>query len=226
MNTFDLIDDLLRDRDQFFDEIRQGIAIPEKLRGMLASSFVFMALYGAILGSTHSVEQSLSAAIKLPLLFLVTLLICAPVLYLLNMLVGANQRLSQSVALVLSAISLTATLLLSFAPMTLFFILTAPDSYQFFKLLNVLFFIIAGGAGAVCLKQGLKVVLTRTAAHRLMFGLWLGIYSFVGSQMAWTLRPFVGYPAAPFELFRQFGGNFYSDIFRSLGEVLGVLIIR
>lgn len=221
MNPFDLIDDLLRDRDQFFDEIRQGIAIPEKLRGMLASSFVFMALYGAILGATHSVEQSFSAAIKLPLLFLVTLLICAPVLYLLNILCGANQRLSQSVALVLSAISLTATLLLSFAPMTLFFILTAPDSYQFFKLLNVLFFIIAGGAGAACLKQGLKVVLTRTATQRLMFGLWLGIYSFVGSQMAWTLRPFVGYPAAPFELFRQFGGNFYSDIFRSLGEVLG-----
>jgi len=34
-----------------------------------------------------------------------------------------------------------------------------------------------------------------------------GFYGLVGSQMAWTLRPYVGYPGAPFELIRQFGGK-------------------
>jgi hypothetical protein len=44
--------------------------------------------------------------------------------------------------------------------------------------------------------------------------------------MAWTLRPFVGYPSAPFELFRQIGGNVYTDILASAGEILGFIIVR
>lgn len=228
MNIFALMDDLLHDQAQFFEEIRQSIGLAEKMRAMLVSSSVSLGLYGVLLGSTHSAGQSLSAAIKLPILFLFTLLVCAPVLYLINILFGVNQRLSHSMALVLAAISMTGVILLSFAPITLFFILTVPDSYQFFKLLNVLFFTISGGVGVVCLGRGLKIVSTGPTAqnHWLIFCLWLGIYTFVGSQMAWTLRPFVGYPAAPFELFRQVGGNFYTDIFRSMGEILGYLIVR
>ena len=43
------------------------------MRAMLISSIVFLALYGAVLGSTHSLWQALSSAVKLPLLFLATL---------------------------------------------------------------------------------------------------------------------------------------------------------
>lgn len=228
-----LIDTLLRDRSQFFDEVQQSRGLPEKMRAMLISSFVALALYGTLLGSTHSLWQSASSALKLPLLFLATLLICAPVLYILNILFGANQRLSQSIVLVLSSISVTAILLLSFAPVTLFFILTVPNSYQFFKLINVLFFTISGVIGVSCLHQGLKIVWAgknesdgSPKANGLMFWLWMMIYSFVGSQVAWTIRPFVGYPGVPFELFRQFGGNFYTNILSSLGEILGFIIVK
>ncbi len=228
-----LIDTLLRDRSRFFDEVQQSEGLPQKIRAMLIASLGSLALYGALLGSTHSLWQSASAAVKLPLLFLATLLICTPVLYILNILFGANQRLSQSIVLVLSSISLTAILLLSFAPVTLFFILTVPDSYQFFKLINVFFFTISGAIGASCLYQGLKIVWIgraesngSTGASGLMFWLWMMIYGFVGSQVAWTLRPFVGYPGAPFELFRQVGGNFYTDILASLGEILGFIIVK
>ena len=228
-----LIDTLLRDRSQFFDEVRRSRGLSEKMRAMLMSSVVALALYGTLLGSTHSLWQSASSAVKLPLLFLATLLICAPVLYILNILLGANQRLSQSIVLVLSSISITAILLLSFAPVTLFFVLTVPNSYQFFKLINVLFFTISGVIGASCLHQGLKIVWIgkaeskeSTKAHGLMFWLWMIIYSFVGSPVAWTIRPFVGYPGVPFELFRQFGGNFYTNILTSLGEILGFIIVK
>ena len=154
-------------------------------------------------------------------------------LYILNILFGANQRIGQSIVLVLASITVTAILLLSFAPITLFFNLTTPHSYQFFKLLNVFFFTISGTIGASCLSQGLKIVWagqdepngsSRTSG--LMFWLWLMIYGFVGSQVAWTLRPFVGYPGAPFELLRQVGGNFYTDILASLGEILGFIIVK
>jgi hypothetical protein len=48
----------------------------------------------------------------------------------------------------------------------------------------------------------------------------------VGSQAAWTLRPFIGAPTISFELFRQLGGNFYTNIFATLGEILGFLTVR
>jgi hypothetical protein len=56
--------------------------------------------------------------------------------------------------------------------------------------------------------------------------LWIALYAFVGSQMAWTLRPFVGAPGLPFELFRQLGGNFYANILASIGEILGFVTVR
>jgi len=52
------------------------------------------------------------------------------------------------------------------------------------------------------------------------------VYAFVGSQMAWTIRPFIGAPGTKFELFRQLGGNFYSNILYSIGEILGFITVR
>jgi len=49
-----MIDHLLRDREQFFVEIKRGSDLPVKMRAMLGSSGAALALYGALLGSTHS----------------------------------------------------------------------------------------------------------------------------------------------------------------------------
>jgi hypothetical protein len=56
----------------------------------------------------------------------------------------------------------------------------------------------------------------------MIFLLWVLLYGFVGSQMAWTLRPFMGHPTNPFILFDQLGGNFYTDIIQTLGTLLGL----
>ncbi len=226
---FTVVETILRNRQQFFDQIREGIGLPEKTRAMLVSSIAFLAVYGAVLGSTHSLWQALSSAAKLPILFLATMMICIPTLYVFSLLFGSNQRLNQCVALVLSAITVTAVLLLSFASITFFFLLTT-SGYQFFKLLNVLFFTIAGIIGMLSLKQGMQVVSAgdKEAGRKkrnLVLYLWIVLYAFVGSQMAWTLRPFVGYPNAKFELIRELGGNFYADILASIGELLGFFIV-
>jgi len=62
--------------------------------------------------------------------------------------------------------------------------------------------------------------------RRNVIRLWIVLYAFVGSQMAWTLRPFVGAPSMGFELFRQLGGNFYGNIFASIGEMLGFFVVK
>jgi hypothetical protein len=224
-----VIETILRNRHHFFIEIRDGVGLNEKMRAMLISSILFLALYGAVLGSTHSLWQTLSSAFKLPLLFLATLLVCSPTLYFFNVLFGSNQSLSQNVALILTAITVTAVLLLSFAPIVVFFLLTTAG-YQFFKLMNVAIFSICGIVGVIFLNHGMRIVSSGgkegATARRWVMWLWVLVYAFVGSQMAWTLRPFIGAPSMEFELFRQLGGNFYTNVFTSIGEILGFLVVR
>jgi hypothetical protein len=50
---------------------------------------------------------------------------------------------------------------------------------------------------------------------------WILLFGFVGTQLAWTLRPFFGSPGEDFELFRSIDGNFYVDIVRTIGELFG-----
>jgi hypothetical protein len=224
-----VIESILRNRFFFFHEIRDGVDLPQKIRAMMTASLTFFALYGAVMGSTHSIWQALSSAVKLPLMFLLTLFICAPTLYLFDVLFGSKQSILQNVALILTAITVTATVLLSFAPITLFFLLTT-SQYQFFKLLNVGIFSIAGITGVVFLSQGMRIVAdTETEGEqnrRRVLRAWMFLYAFVGSQLAWAIRPFIGAPSIPFELFRQLGGNFYSNIGASIGEVLGFVVVR
>ena len=46
-----------------------------------------------------------------------------------------------------------------------------------------------------------------------MLWTWLAIYIFVGIQMAWTLRPFIGDPGLPVQFFREHSwGNAYEVV--------------
>jgi len=229
VNNLAIIETILRSRRRFFVEIREGVELGRKMRAMLISSIAFLALYGAVMGSTHSLWQTLGSAVKLPVLFLATLIVCSPTLYFFNLIFGSNQSLAQNFTLILAAIAVTAVLLLSFAPILLFFLLTT-NNYQFFKLLNVGIFTITGIVGVMFLSQGMRIASSSgkegTGARRNVVRLWILIYAFVGSQMAWTLRPFIGAPSMEFELFRQLGGNFYANIFASMGEILGFFTVR
>jgi len=221
METFTVIEHILRNRKDFFDEIRASNEISSKIRDMLISSISFFALYGAVMGSSNSALQALSSAIKLPILFLITLVICLPTLYFFNLLFGSRLTLPQTLALILTAITVTAVLTLSFAPISLFFWLTAPN-YQFFKLLNVAILTLTGFFGLTFLMSGMSHVQQEDGqmARGLILRMWILIYGFVGTQMAWTLRPFLGAPGYPFQIFRQLGGNFYVNVAESIWEIL------
>ena len=211
----------MRDRRAFFEEIGKGDHLSQKIRDMLITSVIFFALYGAVMGFSNSLLQALSSAIKLPVLFLITLVICLPTLYFFNLLFGSRLNLSQTLALILTAMAVIAVLALSFAPIALFFWLTAPH-YQFYKLLNVAILTLTGFAGLSFLWQGMRQVEKeeRAKIRSLVLWAWIVVYGFVGTQMAWTLRPFLGAPGLRFEIFRDLGGNFYVNILQSIGEIL------
>ena len=66
-----------------------------------------------------------------------------------------------------------------------------------------------------------RPVLPRTASDRGLpvFRAWLVIYGVVGAQMGWILRPFVGSPDLPFELFRQRESNFLQGLINALTKL-------
>src|SRR5882724_5159444 len=131
-----VIERLLRDRVGIWDQIAQERDLGQLTGSMLASSAIALACYGAVLGASHSVLQALLSAVKLPLLFGITLAICLPTLYLFNLVFGARLSVRQAIALVMVTITVAATLSLAFAPISLFFLITAKN-YAFYKLLNV-----------------------------------------------------------------------------------------
>ena len=224
MNPFKVPMSIVRDHKSFLDEIAQEKGTKEKIVSLSISTFLFFAVYGAIVGAGHSFGQSLLSAAKLPILFLLTLVICFPTLYIFNTLFGSSQKAGQYFALLLSCISVTSLLLIAFAPITLFFLLTTRH-YQFFKLLNVAILTISGLFGVRYFYQGMRSVTpsekTEGSMLQRILLLWIVLYAFVGSQLAWTIRPFFGSPDKPSQIVRELGGNFYTDIIKAISEILG-----
>ncbi|MGI5147139.1 hypothetical protein ACQEVC_12275 [Plantactinospora sp. CA-294935] len=357
-----VIERILRDRHSVWQQIVEERDLGALTGQMLASSAIALACYGAVLGAFHSVLMALTSAVKLPLLFLVTLAICLPTLYLFNLVFGARLSVRQAISMVMVAITVISMLAVAFAPISLFFLITAPD-YAFFKLLNVAILSLSALVGLRFLTGGMQVLnahglLAPTAATTLgatavgqpaaaisagqplvtapaqgsawaapqpvtapqqvpvavgavngetpapattangdgqatpvqpapatpaqpavatpapaavpaapvqmvpapaqpvpgqfpaqygyraanpypiggpgapqppsggprpasmtLLYIWILLFGFVGTQLAWTLRPFFGDPEQPFAFFRSIDGNFYAEILRSLGSL-------
>jgi hypothetical protein len=223
MNYFGTVLSLLRDRQEFLEEINQSVKLKSKISALMISSFIFFALYGAIIGAFHSPLQVLSSAIKLPALYLITLIVCLPTLYIFNVLFGSKQTITQHFTYLLTAVSVIAILLCGFAPVTLFFLITVND-YHFFMLLNVGIFALTGLLGVSFLYQIMRPMADQDSTQSVkirtnILRFWLTLYGFVGSQLGWTLRPFFGSPGQ-FELFRPREGSFFSGVWNAILNLL------
>jgi hypothetical protein len=220
MNYFSTVVTLLRDRQVFLEEIHEGVKLKSKISALMISSFCFFAIYGAIIGMFHSPLQALASAIKLPALYLITLLVCLPTLYIFNALFGSKKTIAQHFTYLLTAVCVIAVLLCAFAPVTLFFLITVND-YSFFLLMNVIIFSLTGILGISFLYQVMKPIADGDGAkvRTSILRFWLCLYGFVGTQLGWTLRPFFGSPG-DFELFRPREGSFFSGVWTALINLL------
>jgi hypothetical protein len=223
MNYFSTVVTLLRDRESFLTEIHDGVRLKSKMSALMLSSFICFALYGGIAGAFHSPLQILSSAVKLPALYLITLIVCLPTLYIFNVLFGSKESIAQHFTYLLTAVSVIALLLCGFAPVTLFFLITVND-YYFFLLMNVGIFGLTGILGVSFLYQIMKPIADDDTAQGVkirtnILRFWLMLYGFVGSQLGWTLRPFFGSPGQ-FELFRPREGSFFSGVLNAINQLL------
>ena len=225
LSPFTVLMQLLRDRSLFLREIEECKQIDKKIISLLVCSSLFFAIYGIIIGSMQGWLQMLSSGFKLPALYLLTLLICLPTLYLFDVIFGSKRIFTQYLALLLASMSMISVMLFGFAPVTLFFRLSMND-HNFFRLLNVGVFALTGIIGIKFFHKAMISLINPESEslqnrHKLIKA-WLILYGFVGSQLGWTLRPFFGTPGQPFALFREIESNFYIEVLKIIGNVLGM----
>src|SRR5208282_4017169 len=188
-------------------------------------------LYGAAMGWWRDPQQALFTAIKFPLIILLTTLGNALLNAMLAPLLGLNIPFRQSFSAILMSFAVAAAILGAFTPLMAFMIWNAPPmsvaaasepTYNFIKLTHVAIIAFAGVTGNVRLFQLLaRLGGSRVVARRVLFA-WLAGNLFLGSQLSWILRPFIGSPALPVEFFRATAlhGNFYENVFHSLLQLL------
>ena len=120
--------------------------------------------------------------------------------------------LSQVIVLLLSGLTVMSTILIALIPVNLFFLLTTANStsstYAFLVLLNVLIFVVAGFFALVYLLRGF-MALYPGGEWILSFLIGGFIFVFVGTQLAWVLRPYFHYYEA---FIRPLESNFYVAI--------------
>jgi len=214
---------LLRDRESFYEGIFGRKEIGKTALQLIVGNIGLFALYGFVMGIYNSPLQAVSAAVKVPLMFLLTLIICYPALFIFNVLLGSKLSIGQSLVMMLSAYTLIACVLASFAPIVLFFLMIG-SSYAFLRLLHIAIFGIAGITGMIVMKNGLMYACEQHSIYPRqgvrVFQVWVLIFAFVGTQLAWNLRPFLGNKELPFQLFRKQESNFYAHTFHTIGEFL------
>src|SRR2546427_5758381 len=149
----DFLKALLSDRERFFEEVVEGVALGSKLRYAVVTMITLSGFFGLVAGAYSGPAQALSAGVKLPFLFFATFAVCFPAFFVVQVLVGSRLRLPQVAALVFGALALTCVLLAAFVPITAFFLIPGAN-YYFQHLLNIAIAGVAGRFGMFALRQG------------------------------------------------------------------------
>ena len=188
------------------------------------------AAFGAALGWWRAPEQALYTAVKLPLVLLSTALGNALLNAMLAPLLGVNIDLRQSLLAVLMSFTIVGAILGGVAPLLAFVIWNAPPlarsasagtTHAFILLTIVAAIAFAGVAANVRLLRLLARLGGGAANARRVLCAWLAVNLFLGSQLAWILRPFIGTPGLPVQFLRDdpFKGGFYDAVFYALRKL-------
>lgn len=154
------LDRVLRGEATRVSAIKDG-SIRIRVPGMLAMILLLGLFAGFCVGwfalfnrKPPVYQQLLASAVKVPLLFLLTLVVTFPSLYVFNALVGSRLALASLFRLLIAALAVTLAIVASFGPIIAFFSVST-ENYSFMVLLNVLLFAVAGVLGLLFLLQTL-----------------------------------------------------------------------
>ena len=213
-------------KDAFYEKITNEQDAPSIIATQFFLLFIFSFLYGFVMGIYNGGLQALTAGFKLPILFVLSMAICFPAFFMVQYILGSRLKFYSMLAIILTGLVLSSAIMLSFSPIVIFFLITS-NNYEFLKLLHVAIIGFAGIFGMRTVVEALKFSCEKKNVYPKIgvkiFQFWIFILAFVGMQLAWSLRPFIGAKDRPFELFRKQEGNFYLAILQSTGKLLNLM---
>ncbi len=186
-------------------------------------------VYGMSIGLWRSPLQALYVFIKFPLLILLTVMGNALINWMFSILVGFHITLKQSVLIILSSFMVACIILFSLVPVTLFMLYHVPAAgsservmaVSMITVLNVCIIALAGILSNLKTVQLLKQMSPGNISGKVLL-IWLTANLFLGSQISWNLRPFIGHPGLKVEFIRKgaFTGTFYEDVYKKLNTII------
>ena len=209
----------------FLDELERGVGLGRKQFVLMMVMTASAALYGAVLGSWRGEGQVVYAAVKLPLVLLVTSALTMLFNWMTALVLGVRASFLQVAVLTHLALAVAAVVLASLVPVVWLFTLSAPPpsleartTHNVLYLFHVAIVGLAGLVGVANLWGSLRHIAGESQAARRILVAWLLTFALVGGEVAWALRPFVGSIYYPVAFLRQdaLEGNVYEFILRDI----------
>jgi hypothetical protein len=212
------------DAEVLSDSLRKSTA--SVLAGYAAVILIGSGVYGFTLGIWRAPLQAFYTAIKFPLVIFLTCLGNGAINGMLAQILGSGLSFKQTALAILMSFAIAATILAGFAPLTLFVWFNAPpleSKHAIFghsvMLVTHVFAIAFAGVIANRRLLGLlrKMSGSDKIARAVLFS-WLAGNLFLGAQLAWNLRPFIGSPKLAIQFLRDdpLRGNFYEAVWGAM----------
>ncbi len=207
---FRAIDDFLRGHGVFAPDA----PLSGRLLWLLILLIACGLFYGAVMGTysglaPERLHQPLYSGVKVPLLLLATFLLCLPSFFVINTVAGVRDDFGEVLRAIVATQSCITVVLAGLAPITVFWYLSCAN-YRQAVLFNAVMFGIASASAQIIVRRYYGPLVRRSSRHRQLLWAWFFLYAFVGIQMAWILRPFIGAPNMPVSFFRsEAWGNAY-----------------
>jgi hypothetical protein len=212
-----------QDKERFFQKLTSETDMGRRIGSQYVLLVFFAFIYGVVMGCYNGWMQALSSGIKVPVFLTLTLLVCFPVFFIIQFVLGSKLGVLQMLNVILNGFLMGSLIMVAFAPIVIFFLITG-DNYAFIKLLHVGIFTISGFVGAKTMVEALRYCCEKSKVYPkvgvVVFRFWVVILAFVGMQLAWNLRPFIGNRSMKFEVFREREGNFYLSVIHSIRDVV------
>lgn len=195
------------------------------LKICLVVTIIGSSIYGATIGLWRGPLQAAYVAIKFPLLILITTISNGFLNWLLSEMIGANFTFLRTLKYQFLSYAIASTILLSFVPISLFFLWNTPPHSDMalivnsiLTLIHVLFIAIAGIIANLRLLHILKKHMNSKFLAKTVLITWLAGNMVLGCQISWILRPFIGSPNLAIQFIRPkpLEGNFYIDVYNKL----------
>jgi len=181
--------------------------------------------YGGVMGTYGGIDgprswQVVYSAVKVPFLLITTFALSLPSFLVVNTLLGLRNDFAHVVRSLMATQAGLTIILSALAPFTAFWYASGSD-YQPAILFNGVMFAVASFSAQWMLPRDYLPLIRKNPKHRWMLRAWIIIYVFVGIQMAWVLRPFIGNPNAPVQFFREDSwSNAYEVVIQMIWDVL------